>query len=291
MSIFADYTLRTILLGTMALGLFCAILGSFAVLRRQSLVGDTLAHAALPGVCIGFLLTSSKAPVPILLGAAFSAGLAMAWVQWITRNTRTDWNTALGIALTSLFGLGVLLLSLIQRSPSANQAGLDTILFGQAAALVQENVIAILIIGSIATAILIRIRQPYQLLAFDPDYARASGLNVARIEFLQTTLLVAGIIIGLNTVGVVLLSALLVAPTVAARPWVRSTSQLLLLAAIFGLVTAASGAFLSVNTPNLPTGPTVVIISTFAVALSQILHSVLHRKSDPKSNRAKSQTA
>ena len=278
MSIFTDYTLRTILLGTMSLGLFCAILGSFAVLRRQSLVGDTLAHAALPGVCLGFLLTGSKAPLPILIGAALTAGLAMAWVRWITTKTRTDWNTALGIALTSLFGLGVLLLSLIQRSPSANQAGLDTILFGQAAALVQENVIAILIVGTVATAVLIRIRQPYQLLAFDPDFARASGLNTARIEFLQTTLLVAGIIIGLNTVGVVLLSALLVAPTIAARPWVRSTSQLLIIAAIFGLVSSATGALISVNTPNLPTGPTVVIISTLAVALSQILYSFSHRK-------------
>lgn len=278
MSVFTDYTLRTILLGTMSLGLFCAILGSFAVLRRQSLVGDTLAHAALPGVCIGFLLTGSKAPLPILIGAALTAGLAMAWVRWITTKTRTDWNTALGIALTSLFGLGVLLLSLIQRSPSANQAGLDTILFGQAAALVQDNVIAILIVGIVATIILIRIRQPYQLLAFDPDFARASGLNVARIEFLQTTLLVAGIIIGLNTVGVVLLSALLVAPTVAARPWVRSTSQLLIVAAILGLISSATGALISVNTPNLPTGPTVVIISTLAVALSQILYSFSHRK-------------
>lgn len=278
MTIFTDYTLRTILLGTMSLGLFCAILGSFAVLRRQSLVGDTLAHAALPGVCLGFLLTGSKAPLPILIGAALTAGLAMAWVRWITTKTRTDWNTALGIALTSLFGLGVLLLSLIQRSPSANQAGLDTILFGQAAALVQENVIAILIVGIVATIILVRIRQPYQLLAFDPDFARASGLNTARIEFLQTTLLVAGIIIGLNTVGVVLLSALLVAPTVAARPWVRSTTQLLIIAAILGLISSATGALISVNTPNLPTGPTVVIISTLAVALSQILYSLTHRK-------------
>ncbi len=278
MSILTDYTLRTILLGTMSLGLFCAILGSFAVLRRQSLVGDTLAHAALPGVCLGFLLTGSKAPLPVLIGAALTAGLAMAWVRWITTKTRTDWNTALGIALTSLFGLGVLLLSLIQRSPSANQAGLDTILFGQAAALVQENVIAILIVGIVATTILFRIRQPYQLLAFDPDFARASGLNVARIEFLQTTLLVAGIIIGLNTVGVVLLSALLVAPTVAARPWVRSTTQLLVVAAILGLISSATGALISVNTPNLPTGPTVVIISTLAVALSQILYSLTHRK-------------
>jgi manganese/zinc/iron transport system permease protein len=277
-SLFSDYTLRTILLGTMSLGLFCAVLGSFAVLRRQSLVGDTLAHAALPGVCIGFLLTGSKAPLPILIGAALTAGLAMAWVRWITTKTRTDWNTALGIALTSLFGLGVLLLSLIQRSPSANQAGLDTILFGQAAALVQENVIAILIVGIVATAILVRIRQPYQLLAFDPDFARASGLNTARIEFLQTTLLVAGIIIGLNTVGVVLLSALLVAPTIAARPWVRSTSQLLIISAIFGLVSSATGALISVNTPNLPTGPTVVIISTLAVVVSQILYSLSHRK-------------
>lgn len=274
-AIFSDYTLRTILLGTMSLGFFCAILGTFAVLRKQSLVGDTLAHAALPGVCLGFLATNSKAPLPVLLGATFSCAIAMIWVHWSTKYARNDWNTSLGIVLTSLFGLGVVLLSLIQRGPSGGQAGLDTFLFGQAASLVEETVLIITGIGVLATAVLIRIRQPYQLLAFDPTFARASGLHVERIETIQTALLVAGVIIGLNTVGVVLLSAMLVAPAVAARPWIKNTSQLLVLAAVVGLLSSGTGAIISSQSEGLPTGPVVVVTLAVLVGVSLLAHQFI----------------
>lgn len=275
LDILSDYTLRTILLGTMSLGLFCAVLGTFAVLRKQSLVGDTLAHAALPGVCLGYLATNTKSPAAVLIGATVTCAFAMFWVHWSTKYARNDWNTSLGIVLTSMFGLGVVFLSYIQRGPSGGQAGLDTFLFGQAASLVEQTVLIITVIGVLATIVLIRIQQPYQLLAFDPTFARASGLNIERIETIQTMLLIAGVIIGLNTVGVVLLSAMLVAPALAARPWIKNSTQLLILAAVVGLVSSGLGAIVSSRSEGLPTGPVVVVTLAILVSLSLFGHQVL----------------
>lgn len=277
-TLLTDYTFRTILLGSTILGLFCAILGSFAVLRKQSLVGDALAHAALPGIATAYLLTGSKSTPVLLVGAAISCGIAMAFVHWTTSQTQSDSNTTLGIALTSFFGLGILLLGIVQNRPDAGQAGLEKFLFGQAAALTQETVLIIAILGLLATGVLFTIQQPYKLLAFDPSFAQANKAPIALVESLQTGLLVIGIVIGLNTVGVVLLSALLVAPTIAARPWAKSTQQLLLLASIFGLLASALGSGIAVNTKSLPTGPTVVVTLVLLTTISHITSQLIRQQ-------------
>jgi len=145
-----DYTLRTVALGAGVLGVVSGSLGSFAVLRRQSLLGDAMSHAALPGIVIAFILTRSKFSLVLLLGALVAGWLATLLMTAIVRYTRIKQDSALGLVLSVFFGFGLLLLTYVQRIPDANQAGLNSYLFGQAAALLQRDVVAMAILGSIA---------------------------------------------------------------------------------------------------------------------------------------------
>src|SRR5690554_3608905 len=138
--VFSDYTLRTITLGTAVLGAVTGMLGSFAVLRKQSLLGDAISHAALPGIALAFLITGSKDTDVLLIGALISGLIGAFWIRGITTKTHLKSDTALGLIFSIFFGFGILLLTFIQKQPNADQAGLDKYLFGQAATLVESDV-------------------------------------------------------------------------------------------------------------------------------------------------------
>lgn len=275
----ADYTVRTVTLGTGLLGLFCGILGTIAVLRRQSLVGDAMAHAALPGLCLAFLVVQSRESLPLMVGAALTALLAVLLVRLTTAYTRVAETSALGTALTVFFGLGVVLLSAVQRSPSANQAGLDKYLFGQAAGLIESQVTTIAAVGLLASATLLLCLKEFRLLAFDPVFARTTGFRTDRADLLFTGLLVLAVVVGLNTVGVVLLSAFLVAPGVAARQWTQRLRPMLIIAGLSGFLAGTLGALASIAW-DAPTGPVVVLASVAWVVVS-LAAGRLRRKSRP----------
>ena len=148
MELFSDYTLRVVALGSGVLGAAAGALGSFAYLRRQSLVGDALSHAALPGIALVFLLTGTKAPLPIMLGAALAGWIATLAVRRVVRRSRVPYDSALGMALAVFFGFGLVLLTAIQKRPDAAQAGLESFLFGQAASLLREDVVVMSILGA-----------------------------------------------------------------------------------------------------------------------------------------------
>lgn len=268
-----DYTLRNVALGSAVLGIVSGVLGCFAILRRQGLMGDALSHAALPGVCIAFMLTGSKAPLILMLGAAVAGWIGMLAILQIVRRTRIDSGSALGIVLTVFFGLGVVLLTVIQKGNDANQAGLDKFLFGQAAALVQEQVTTMAIIGGVALAIVLILFKEFKLLTFDPEFAGTIGLRPHALGVLLTGLLVAAIVIGLNTVGVILMSAMLIAPASAARQWTNSLLHMILYSAAFGASAGLIGAILSVTQDRVPTGPAIVIMLGIIVTLSLLFGS------------------
>jgi len=266
-----DYTLRTVALGAMLLGLSSGVIGTYAVLRRQSLLGDAMSHAALPGIALAFLLTQSK-EAPILLSGALAAGwLGALLVSAITRTTRVKLDSALGLILSVFFGFGLMLLTFIQQQAGASQAGLDRFLFGQAASLMQRDVA---VMGGGTTIVLLTVLlywKEFKLLAFDPDFARVLGLRVRFLESLLTSLLVLAIVVGLQTVGVVLMSAMVVAPAAAARQWTDRLGVMVVLGALFGILAGTSGALLSSLTPRLPTGPTIVLVVTGMVIVSLLL--------------------
>jgi manganese/zinc/iron transport system permease protein len=263
-----DYTLRTVALGAAVIGIVAGALGAFAVLRRQSLVGDAMSHAALPGIGIAYLLTERKDNIVLLTGAAVAGWLATLAVLGIVRQSRVKFDSALGLVLSVFFGFGLMVLTYIQRQPHASQAGLDKFLFGQAATLIQDEVQKMAIVGAIALGILLLFWKSFKLLSFDSDFAATIGYPVRILDVLLTTLIVVAIVIGLQAVGVVLMSAMIVAPAAAARQWTNRLGVMVVLAALFGALAGVSGATLSSTQTHLPTGPTIVVCISAIVLVS-----------------------
>jgi manganese/zinc/iron transport system permease protein len=266
-----DHTLRTVSLGAAALGATAGALGSFAVLRRQSMLGDAISHAALPGIALAFLLTGSRAPFVLVLGAAIAGWVGTLLVMAVVERTRVRSDAALGIVLSVFFGFGLVLLTFIQRRPDASQAGLDRFLFGQAATLLQRDVATIALLGGAALLTAALFWKEVKLLAFDPDFGATLGFPMGRVDVLLTTLLVVSIVIGLQTVGVVLMSAMVVAPAAAARQWTDRLGTMVVLAGAFGAAAGVAGAVVSSLAERLPTGPAIVLCLTLLVALSLTL--------------------
>lgn len=261
-----DYTLRTVALGAMALGIVSGTLGTFAVLRRQSLLGDAISHAALPGIALAFLITGNKDL--LLLGAAMAGLLGTLLVMAVVNSTRVPEDSALGIVLSVFFGFGLVLLTFVQRMPTASQAGLNTFLFGQAATLVERDVVVIAALGAAALLVVALFWKEFKLLSFDREFGASIGFRMRAVDIVLTTALVASIVIGLQTVGVVLMSAMVVAPAAAARQWTDSLGVMVFLAALFGALSGVSGAVISSVTAQLPTGPTIVLVATLFVVVS-----------------------
>jgi manganese/zinc/iron transport system permease protein len=257
--LFFDYTLRTVALGALVLGAASGMLGSFAVLRKQSLLGDAISHAALPGIVLAFLITRQREPAILMFGALVAGWLATLLMLSIIRTTRIKDDTALGLVLSVFFGLGLMLLTFTQRLPDATQAGLDKFLFGQAATLLQRDVITMGIIGALALGVLFVFWKEFKLITFDPEYASSLGYPVRVLDVLLTTLLVIAIVIGLQTVGVVLMSAMIVAPAAAARQWTDRLSLMVLLGGLFGGLAGVGGTLVSSAAERLPTGPIIVL--------------------------------
>lgn len=268
--VFSDYTLRTITLGTAILGAVTGMLGSFAVLRKQSLLGDAISHAALPGIAIAFLITGAKDSNTLLIGALVSGLIGTFWIRGITTKTHLKSDTALGLILSVFFGFGMLLLTFIQKQPNANQAGLDKYLFGQAATLVESDVWFMAIVTAVCLFVLLLFWKEFKILLFDKDYAQTLGFNTKTIDVLITSFIVLAIVLGLQTVGVILMSAMLLAPAAAARQWTNSLSTMVFLAAIFGALSGVLGTAVSASQNNLSTGPVIVIVASIFVIFSFI---------------------
>ncbi len=271
MELLSDYTVRIVALGSGVLGAVGGTLGSFAVLRRQSLLGDAISHAALPGIALAFLLTGSKTALVIMIGAAIAGWLGTLAVRAVVTRSRVPFDSALGIVLAVFFGFGLVLLSHIQKRPEAAQAGLDSFLFGQAAALLRRDVVTMAALGAIALLIVVALWKELKLLSFDSGFGASIGLPMAKLDGMLTALLVVAIVLGLQTVGVVLMSAMIVAPGAAARQWCRRLGPMVVTAAAIGVACGVAGAVTSSLVPRLPTGPTIVMMLSAVVAASLVL--------------------
>lgn len=265
-----DYTVRTVALGCAVLGVVSGALGSFAVLRRQSLLGDAMSHAALPGIVIAFMLTRSKSSLVLMLGAGIAGILGTLLFIAIVRQSRIKEDSGLGIILSVFFGFGLMLLTFLQRDPDSRQAGLNSYLFGQAATLLVSDVIVMALFGSVALLILGLFWKEFKLLSFDRDFGASLGFPMQWLDVLLTTLLVVAIVIGLQAVGVVLMSAMIVAPAAAARQWTDRLGLMVVLAACFGALAGMIGAALSSLGDGFSTGP-VIVLCISAIALFSIL--------------------
>jgi manganese/zinc/iron transport system permease protein len=265
-----DYTIRNVALGSAILGVVGGVLGCFAVLRRQSLLGDALAHATLPGVCLAFLAAGTREPAVLLAGAAVAALAGALLIVVIVGRTRIKQDAALGIVLSTFFGLGAVLITHIGNTGNAGQSGLDRFIFGQASAIILEDVITTGVLAAVALLVTALLFKEFKLLAFDPGFAASLGYPVGRLNVLLVSLMVVAIIIGIQAVGVVLMAAMLITPAVAARQWTDRLGTMVCVSGLFGALSGVAGALISASGDNLPTGPLIVLVATAVLLLSLV---------------------
>lgn len=270
-----DTSVKLALAGCVLLGLSCGLLGAFLVVRKLALVGDVLSHAVLPGVTAGFLWNLSKDPIAIFVGATLAGLLGTSVVTWITRTTKLKEDTALALVLAVFFAVGLAVMGIIQKLPGANKSGLDKVFFGQAAALSEADVKLMAAVAIITVLALFVFYKELLVASFDAAFARTIGLPVAWIHHAFMFLLSAAVVVALQAVGVVLVSAMLITPAATAYLLTRRMQTMLLLSAVLAVVAAAVGAFLSFLRNNLPTGPCMVIAASSLFGLA-ILFSPEH---------------
>lgn len=264
-----NYSDAVVAIGAALLGITAGALGVFAVLRQRSLVGDALAHAALPGVCVAFIATGAKDAGTLLVGAAVAGLIGAVAMVGIERTGRIRPDAAIGVVLSSFFSLGIVLLTFIASSGDANQAGLEKYLFGQAAGLLERDLVVMAILAATSLTVVALVFRPLKTTLFDPSFAGSTGLPVRALEILMTGLLVVAVVVGLRTVGAILMVAMLTAPAVAARQLTRSLAVMLPVAALIGAAVGVAGA-LAASGSDLPTGPVIVLVAT-AVVITSVL--------------------
>ncbi len=258
-----DPVFLKVLVGTTLLAASSSVVGAFSYLKGQSLVGDAIAHALLPGVVLAFILGGIRNSSFLILGALISGLLAHYGIGYIENKTKLKSDTAVSLVLSTFFGFGIMLMSYIQRTGQGQQAGLERFLLGKAAAITMQD---IYIFSALALVLIVGVGlffKGFQLMTFNEDFAHAIGLPMPLIRFTFTVLTVLAITIGIQTVGVVLMAALLITPSAAARVWTNSLPAMLALAASFAGVAAVMGTYISSVLPKMPTGPWVVLVLAF----------------------------
>ena len=258
-----DPVFLKVLVGTTLLAASSSVVGAFSYLKGQSLVGDAIAHALLPGVVLAFILGGIRNSSFLILGALISGLMAHYGIGYIENKTKLKSDTAVSLVLSTFFGFGIMLMSYIQRTGQGQQAGLERFLLGKAAAITMQD---IYIFSALALVLIVGVGlffKGFQLMTFNEDFAHAIGLPMPLIRFTFTVLTVLAITIGIQTVGVVLMAALLITPSAAARVWTNSLPAMLVLAASFAGVAAVIGTYISSVLPKMPTGPWVVLVLAF----------------------------
>ena len=271
MSIIIDYPVMITLIGASLIGLTSGIISCYAVLKEQSLLGDAIAHAALPGLCIAFLLTLSKHPLILLIGAITAGLIGTLFITAIIRKSILKEDTALGIILSVFFGFGTLLLTMIQKVPTARQSGLDTYLFGNAASMLYSDVIVMGILSGIIMITTLLFWKEFKSMIFDRGHFESQGFSAVKYDIIMIFLTVITIIIGLQTVGVILMSAMIIAPATAAKLWTNQLKYTMISAIIFAIVSCISGVLFSSSLHRIPTGPSIVICISLIVIISLII--------------------
>jgi manganese/zinc/iron transport system permease protein len=270
-----DYNTRVVVIGTMLLGLAGGIIGTFLLLKKRSLLADAVSHATLPGIALAFIAVvfagGEGKSLPILLGGALITGLlGMGFVILITKITRLKEDAALGIVLSVFFGLGIALLGVIQKMKSGHAAGLESFIYGKTASMLANDALIIGIASLVIIVASVLLFKEFKLLCFDPEFASSQGWPVMRLEALLMGLVVAVTVIGLQSVGLILVIALLIIPPAAARFWTEKLSRMLIISAVFGALSGNLGTRFSALVPRLPAGAIIVVTASLFFFVSLV---------------------
>ncbi|MCR8826908.1 metal ABC transporter permease [Pseudosulfitobacter koreensis] len=284
------YNATLVTLGAAILGIAAGVGGSFLFLRKRALVSDAISHATLPGVGLAFVVMvalggDGRNLVGLLAGGAVSAAIGLLCVNWLTTRTRLAEDAAIGAVLSVFFGFGVVVLTYIQTMSSGRQAGLEGFLLGSTAGMLQSDALVLALAAALTLALVLILRRPLTLVAFDPDFARATGRDVNRIDLAMMGIVMAVTVVGLKIVGLILIVALLIIPPVTARFWTERVDRVLLGAGIVGGLSGYIGAAISAAVPDVPTGPIIVLVGAALFLISMmcapgrgVLSSVLQHR-------------
>ena len=281
---FRDPSVRYAVTGSVLLGISCGLLGCFIVVRKIALVGDTLSHAVLPGVALGFLFSGvdasglldwnfdvdsiRKNPTLIFIGAVIAGFIATFFVNYLRQTTKIKEDTALGLTLASFFAIGICLLTMIQKLPTGNKSGIDKFMFGQAAAIGEDDIKLMVVITMLIITAVFSFYKELLITSFDAEFARAIALPSKWINHFLMLLVAFAVVIALQAVGVVLVSAMLITPAATAYLLTDRMHRMLLYAVGFGVISGVLGAFVSFLKPSIPTGPCMVLGASVVFAFA-----------------------
>lgn len=275
---FGNHTYRMVFFGTMTIGLVAGALGSFAYLRKQALISDVISHAALPGTLVAFLAAVTVLGVDgrnmlgLIIGAVIVGTIAVLFANGVTNTTKLRIDSAMAVSLTLFFGLGMVLMRIINNGVFPGKGGIQDYLFGNASVMTIADLRTSLITGALALVLMVVFWKEFALRTFDPDHARVLGFNARTVDILMFTTIVIAIVIGVKAVGLVLMVAFVVTPPAAARQWTTTLTGMVSLAAIFGAVGSGVGAYLAISFGEVPTGP-LIVLTLFAIFLISLVCS------------------
>lgn len=266
-----------------AMGVAAALTGTFVHYRGRTLLSDVTAHATLPGVAIGFLVAlaldiNGGRSLPIMLGcAAGTAFIAGLCVQMIEHYTRLGRDVAIASVLSVFYGAGITLLSYIQRLEHAAQAGLESFLLGQITGITAPDALTITFAAFIIGGATLFLARQFSHICFDEIHAKTLGINTHIYDTVLNILMIGVVCIGIRTLGVILVLALLIIPPVTARLWSAQLPRLLCIAAFIGALSCLSGAMLSTHLDNMPAGGTIVLCAATLFLASLLVDATFAR--------------
>lgn len=267
-----DYNTRIVIVSAMILGMASGIVGTFLLLRKRALMGDVLSHAMLPGVVIAFLMFASVGlgkSLPILLcGAAVAAIVAMGAVMGLRRLTALADDSIMAIVLGSSFGLGALLLGVAIQSPTGNQAGLESFIYGKAASMTRADLWLIIGGAVVVLVVVVVLFKELRLLCFDEAFSGSIGRSVTLLDAVLLGAVITMTLVGLQAVGVILVIALLVIPPSAARFWTDDLRTTAVVAGLIGAIGCWGGVSASAMAPKMPAGAMIVLALAVVFLLS-----------------------
>ena len=272
-SIITQYSFIVVAIGTMLLAMATGIVGTISILKGQSLIGDAVGHASLPGIILAFMISGRKSAVILMLGAIAAGIVAFMLIQIISEGSKIEADTAMAVILSAMFGMGMVLKSYIQgnsKYQGASQSGLASYIFGQAAYILREDVYIILAVSIISLALFILFYKEIKVYVFDMVYAYTIGINSRLTSLLIMIITMILIAAGLKAVGAILISSMLITPAVTGLQWSKSYEKVLVIAAVTGAVSAFLGTFISSAVKGFSTGPSIILIMS-VIALFSVL--------------------
>lgn len=270
-----EYSFIVVATGTMLLAMATGIIGTVSILKGQSLIGDAVGHAALPGIILAFMISGQKNSLILMGGALLSGVLAFVLIQLAADISKIEADTAMAIMLSAMFGLGMVLKSYIQGNANyqrASQSGLASYIFGQAAYILREDVIIISAVSLVSLLLFLLFYKEIKVYVFDSEYAGTIGIRrrwMSMLIMIITMLLIAA---GLKAVGAILISSMLIAPAVTGLQWSRRYEKVILIAAISGALSGFTGTWISTAYKGFSTGPSIILVMS-AIALISVLCS------------------